>query len=68
MSSCPYGDYAPGIAPHCTTAKGDLWFEDGASIAEKAQTAKTHSLRGVSYYTLGGEPPGLFDGLRAAYP
>jgi chitinase len=68
MSSCPYGSYAAGIAPHCTTAKGDLWFEDGASMAEKAQTAKTHGLRGVSYYTLGGEPAGLFQGLSAAYP
>jgi chitinase len=68
MATCPYGDYAPGVAPHCTTAKGDLWFEDGASIAEKARSAKAHGLRGVSYYTLGGEAPGLIAALSAAYP
>ena len=45
-----------------------MWFEDGNSIAEKARTAKAHGLRGVSYYTLGGEAPGLIDALRASYP
>jgi chitinase len=68
MQTCSFGTYAAGIAPHCTTAQGDVWFEDGASIAEKAKTAAAHQLRGVSYYTLGGEAPGLFDGLRSAYP
>lgn len=68
MQSCSFGSYASGIAPHCTTPKGDLWFEDGASIGEKAQTARAHGLRGVAYYSLGGEAPGLFDALRAAYP
>ena len=68
MATCPLGNYAPGIAPHCTTAKGDLWFEDGASMAQKAQSAKAHGLRGVAYYTLGGEAPGLLTAMRAAYP
>jgi len=68
MQSCPYGVYNAGRSPHCTTSKGDLWFEDGASIAEKANSAKAHGLRGVAYYDLGGEAPGLFTALRAAYP
>ena len=68
MQSCPYGVYAAGRSPHCTTSKGDLWFEDGASMAEKANSAKAHGLRGVSYYDLGGEAPGLFTALRSAYP
>jgi chitinase len=68
MATCPYGVYAPGVAPHCTTSKGDIWFEDAASMAEKANSAKAHGLRGVSYYTLGGEPAGLFTSMRAAYP
>jgi spore germination protein YaaH len=68
MQSCSFGVYDAGISPHCTTSQGDVWFEDGNSIAEKARTAKAHHLRGVSYYTLGGEAPGLLDGLKAAYP
>lgn len=68
MATCSFGVYTAGISPHCTTSRGDVWFEDGNSIAEKAQTAKAHGLRGVSYYTLGGEAPGLMDALRAAYP
>jgi spore germination protein YaaH len=68
MSTCSYGEYAAGTAPHCTTSKGDIWFEDGTSMGEKAQAAKTHALRGVAYYSLGGEAPGLFDALRSAYP
>ena len=68
MLTCPYGVYAAGRSPHCTTSKGDLWFEDSASIAEKANSAKAHGLRGVTYYDLGGEVPGLFTTLRSAYP
>jgi spore germination protein YaaH len=70
MESCPYGVRVAGVSPHCTTTngKGDIWFEDAASLAEKAQMTASHGLRGVSYYTLGGEAPGLYDALRAAYP
>lgn len=68
MLTCPFGTYAAGISPHCTTAKGDVWFEDASSMAEKARTALARGLRGVAYYSLGGEPAGLFDAMRAAYP
>lgn len=68
MLTCPYGNYTAGRSPHCTTSQGDLWFEDGASMAEKANSAKAHGLRGVCYYDLGGEAPGLFTALRSAYP
>lgn len=68
MSSCAFGVYTAGISPHCTTSQGDVWFEDAASAGEKAQTAKAHDLRGISYYTLGGEASGMLDALRAAYP
>jgi spore germination protein YaaH len=68
MLTCSFGVYTAGISPHCTTAQGDVWFEDGASIAEKARTAQARGLHGVAYYDLGGEAPGLFDALRAAYP
>jgi spore germination protein YaaH len=68
MESCPYGIYTAGISPHCTTSKGDLWFEDANSAAEKAKTALNHGLRGISYYSLGGEPPGWIAGLSAVYP
>lgn len=68
MATCPYGHYDAGLAPHCSTPKGDLWFEDAASAGEKVKTAKAHALRGVAYYTLGGESPGLLDAIRAQYP
>jgi spore germination protein YaaH len=68
MSVCPYGSWAAGTAPHCSTAKGDLWFEDATSVGEKAKSAASHGLRGMSWYTLGGEPAGFFDAIRAAYP
>jgi len=68
MQTCPYGVYTAGTSPHCTTSKGDIWFEDATSAGEKAQTAKAHGLRGVSHYSLGGEPAGWFTALRAAYP
>jgi chitinase len=68
MATCSFGVYDAGLAPHCTTPKGDIWFEDAASAAEKAKTAKGHALRGVAYYTLGGEAPGLLDAIKAQYP
>jgi spore germination protein YaaH len=68
MLTCSFGIYTAGVSPHCTTSKGDVWFEDAASIAEKAQTAKAHQLRGIAYYTLGGEAPGMLDAIRASYP
>ena len=68
MLTCPYGTYTAGISPHCTTARGDVWFEDLASMTEKANSAAAHGLRGISYYTLGGEPAGFFDAMRAVYP
>jgi spore germination protein YaaH len=68
MSNCPFGNFAAGVAPHCTTAQGDVWFEDATSAAEKARMAAAHGLRGMTYYALGDEPAGYLDALRAVYP
>ncbi len=68
MLTCPYGVRTAGVSPHCTTARGDVWFEDLASVAEKVQVARKHGLRGITYFELGGELPGFFDTVRAAYP
>ncbi len=68
MLTCPFGNYNAGTSPHCTTSQGDIWFEDQTSMTEKASSAKAHGLRGVTYYDLGGEAPGLFTALRSAYP
>ncbi|MGZ3441982.1 MAG: glycosyl hydrolase family 18 protein, partial [Polyangia bacterium] len=35
MATCPYGARVAGVSPHCTTASGDVWFEDKDSVAEK---------------------------------
>jgi spore germination protein YaaH len=68
MNVCPYGHQTAGVSPHCTTAKGDVWFEDGASATEKAQLAKAHNLGGVGYWTVGAEPSGFMSALQQAYP
>jgi spore germination protein YaaH len=67
MSVCPFGHWDAGMAPHCTTAQGDVWFEDAASAGEKAKLAQAHGLGGVAYYTLGDEPAGFLDALAASY-
>jgi spore germination protein YaaH len=61
MATCPYGNFAAGRAPHCTTANGDVWFEDVASMEEKLTTALGHGAGGVTYWTLGDEPAGFFE-------
>jgi hypothetical protein len=55
MLTCPFGTWNAGRSPHCTTASGDLWFEDVASMEEKVQTAKKRGARGVTYWTVGDE-------------
>jgi spore germination protein YaaH len=67
MTVCSFGHQEAGAAPHCSTSKGDVWFEDATSAAEKAQLAKAHGLGGVAYYTLGEEPAGFLDALAASY-
>jgi spore germination protein YaaH len=68
MLTCPYGHPEAGLAPHCNTSRGAVWFEDAKSIGEKADVARAHGLGGIAYWTLGGEPPGFFDAVQAAYP
>ncbi len=60
MASCPYGHQEAGLAPHCATPQGDVWFEDTASMMEKAQLAKQHHLAGIGLYSIGDEPDGYF--------
>jgi spore germination protein YaaH len=67
MSVCTFGHQEAGLAPHCDTAQGPVWFEDAGSAGEKAALAKAHGLGGVAYYTLGDEPTGFFDALAASY-
>jgi spore germination protein YaaH len=68
MTTCPLGHQEAGLAPHCTTAQGDVWFEDTASMTEKAQLAKAHGLGGVGYWTMGDEPDGFFAAMQQQYP
>ena len=67
MTSCPFGHYAPGRSPNCASAHGTLYFDDTASLAEKVQSARAHGLGGVTYWTVGDEPPGFFDMVRGYY-
>jgi spore germination protein YaaH len=69
MLTCSLGNKQDaGSAPHCTTSQGDVWFEDAVSVGEKAALAEQHHLAGVTYWTVGGEPPGFFDAISKLYP
>jgi chitinase len=68
MTVCSYGHQEAGLAPHCTTAQGDAWFEDTGSMAEKAALAQAHGLGGVSLWTIGDEPAGFFDAIKKVFP
>jgi spore germination protein YaaH len=67
MASCPIGHQDAGLAPHCTTSQGDVWFEDKASMAEKAQLAKAAGFGGVGYWTMGDEVDGFFDTMKGLF-
>jgi spore germination protein YaaH len=67
MATCSIGHQEAGLAPHCTTAQGDVWFEDVASMTEKAQLAKAHGFGGVGYWTMGDEPDGFFSAMQAQF-
>lgn len=64
MESCAYNvdtHYAAGRALSCASAHGSLFFDDTASLEEKVKAAKAHGLRGITYWTIGGEPAGFFE-------
>ena len=67
MTVCPIGHQEAGLSPHCTTPQGDVWFEDTASMTEKAQLAKAHGLGGIGYWTMGDEPDGFFSAMQAQF-
>ena len=67
MTVCPLGHQEAGIAPHCTTSQGDVWFENADSAGQKTALAKAAGFGGVAYYTLGDEPAGFLDALAASF-
>jgi spore germination protein YaaH len=68
MESCEFDHYAAGRAPHCSSANGELWFEDLASMEEKMTLVQKHGARGVTYWTLGEELDGFFALVRRYFP
>ena len=67
MTTCPIGHQDAGLAPHCTTSQGEVWFEDAASMSEKANLAKAAGFGGVGYWTMGDEFDGFFDGMKKIF-
>ncbi len=67
MLTCPLGHQEAGLAPHCSTPQGDVWFEDVASMTEKAALAKAHGLGGIGYWTMGDEPDGFFAAMQGQF-
>src|SRR5262249_25041911 len=68
METCSFEHYAAGRAPHCSSAKGDLWFEDLGSMEEKMKTVPKYGARGVAYWTIGDELDGYFALVRRYFP
>lgn len=68
MNVCNIGHQEAGIAPHCTTAQGDVWFENLDSMKEKAGLAKAHHLGGIALYSIGDEPDGFLDAIDSLFP
>ena len=66
--TCSYDHYADGRVQHCSTAQGDLWFEDVASMEEKLGIARSHGGRGITYWTIGDELPGYFAMAKKYFP
>jgi spore germination protein YaaH len=64
MLTCPLGHEEAGRTPNCVGPSGEVWFEDPASLSEKAAAAALHGLGGIGYWTVGSEPPGFFDAIR----
>ena len=68
MSSCVLGNYAPGRTPNCQNDRGEtIYFDDVGSLAEKIAAARAAGLAGVSYWTVGGEPPGFFEMVKRSF-
>jgi len=67
MATCPIGHQDAGLSPHCTTAQGDVWFEDVQSMSEKAQLAKAAGFGGVGYWTMGDEFDGFYDAMKGIF-
>lgn len=67
MASCSYGNYAPGRSLNCPSTNGPLFFDDTQSLEEKVQSAKAHGLGGITYWTVGSEPPGFFEMVQRHY-
>jgi spore germination protein YaaH len=68
MTSCRMASWKAGRAPHCDLDGERLSFEDTLSLEEKVAAAKAAGLGGVTYWTIGGEPPGFFEMVRRHFP
>jgi spore germination protein YaaH len=66
MATCSFGTWDSGRAPNCSTANGQVFFEDLASMEEKVQKAQLHGLGGITYWVIGREYSGFF-GMVAKY-
>lgn len=69
-NNCSYNvdtHYVAGRSLNCTSANGALFFDDTLSLEEKVKSAKAHGMRGITYWTIGGEPAGFFDMIRRYY-
>lgn len=55
---------APASSASCTIARTG-WYSDGASANARAKLVGTYKLAGVAEWTIGGEDPSQWSGLRA---
>ena len=59
--------YRAGRILNCNTAAGMLFFDDAQSLEEKVASAKSHSIGGIGYWNVGGEPAGYFEMVKKYY-
>ena len=58
------GHNAAGAAASCTIAR-TVWFEDATAAVTRARLISTYGVGGVALWTVGGEQPSTWSGLRA---
>ena len=60
-SASPWFEYVSGSARHT------VWFENGSSVGDKLDVARTHNVGGISVWRLGGEDPANWSAVRAKF-
>lgn len=56
-----------GGLPSCAVAGGQIVFDDTSSLEDKVAAAKSSGLGGITYWSVGREPPGFFTMVKSYF-